>query len=362
MINKKIFISLATVLLAGTLTACSSADKPAHDSQDDPVKATVHTAGYQQMPDFYSFTGTVQADRKITLSTNLMGQITYQPFDEGNYVRKGQVLVRIKSDNLLARKDQVEANLTQAKANLSNVRINYDRIQALFKEESATQKEYDDIKTQYEIVQANVKALKSKKQEINDMLDYAVIKSPVDGYIVRKMVERGDLSAPGSPLVTVEGVHGLKVLAAVPESQIGLFHTGDPVNIQIDAFSEKDFTGKVASVNPSGDMVSRQFDVKIDLSEDAKILKSVKSGMFVRVLLQKGDQPVISIPVSALVNRGQLTGIYTLSSNNGIILRWVQTGRTIGSRVVILSGLSSGDRYITSYKGKLREGQKVITQ
>jgi len=362
MINNKIRLLLTAILVTGSLVACSSADKPAQEAAGEQIKASVQTAGYQQVPDAYSFTGTVQADHRITLSTKLMGRITYQPFEEGSYVKKGQVLVRIKSDNLLAQKDQVEANLAQAKANLANVKTNYDRIGALLKEKSATQKEYDDIKTQYQVVQANIKALESKKREINDMLDYAVIKSPMDGYVVRKMAEQGDMAAPGSPLLTVEDIHGLKVRATVPESQIDLFNTGDPVNIQIEAINGKTFTGKVASINPSGDMMSRQFDVKINLTGDAQSLKSVKSGMFARVVLEKGHQSVISVPATALVSRGQLTGIYTLGANDELILRWVRTGRILGSQVEILSGLSSGDRYIASYDGKLREGQKVITQ
>ncbi|HKJ30714.1 MAG TPA: efflux RND transporter periplasmic adaptor subunit [Balneolales bacterium] len=362
MINNKIRLLLTALLLAGSMIACSSADKPAKESQSEPVQAKVETAGYQKIPEAFTFTGTVQADHRITLSTKLMGRITYQPFEEGDYVKKGQVLVRIKSDNLSAQKDQVEANLAQANANLANVKTNYDRIKALFQEQSATQKEYDDIKTQYHVVQANVKALKSKMREINDMLDYAVIKSPLDGYIVRKIAEQGDMAAPGSPLLTVEDVHGLEVRATVPESQIGLFHTSDTVHIEIDAIGGKLVSGKVTSINPSGDMMSRQFDVKIKLTGKAKTLQSVKAGMFARVMLEKGHEDVISVPASALVNRGQLTGIYTLGSNNEVILRWVRTGRKVGSDVEILSGLSKGDRYIASYDGRLREGQKVITQ
>ena len=356
-------ITITTIIVFSVLLFLSSCDSKQNEVQNEPEGPAVETAVAQMtpVPKSYQFTGSVQGEQRINLSTKIMGRITELPYDLGDEVSKGEVLLRIKNDNIIAQRDQVEANLAQAKTTLKNTRTNYERIKALYADSSATQKELDDITTHFEVAKAQVKALKSKLAEIKDMMDYSVIESPIDGYIVQKNVSQGDLASPGRPLLVLEEVNNLKILVSVPSSQIGLFSKGDSLNISIDA-AKANFRGIVKSVNPSGDAMSRQFEVKVAIPKDVASQQEVKPGMFARLSLDKGDESVISVPETALVEHGQLTGIYTLGANEQVLLRWVRTGRKIGSNVVILSGLSKGDRYIASYDGRLHEGQKVTIQ
>ncbi len=349
------------LLFSGILTSCSSGSKETKSSSLPAVKVSVQKISVQNLPNYYRFPGTVEGQYRINLSTKIMGRVSYLPFENGAKIKKGQTLIRIQSDNVRAQKEQVEANLAEAQAAFANVKTNYDRIKALYAEQSATQKELDDINTQYKMARAKINMLKSKLKEINDVLGYAVIKAPFDGHIVNKMVQTGDMASPGMPLITIEGGRILKVRASVPESQIDAFRNGDPVQIKVDAIGNEIFKGVIESTNPSGNPGSRQFQVIVRFTENPGDLK-VKSGMFANVVLEKGSQSVITVPKSSVVERGQLTGIYTVNENQEALLRWVKTGRTIGQNVEILSGLKAGESYIASAESRLQEGQKVIIQ
>ena len=352
------FISIASIFL-GSFIGCRQEAREV-ETPSKSMLAKVSTANRMEIPETYHFTGSVRGDQRINLSTKVMGQITQMDVDEGDFVRKNQIIARIKQDQILAQKNQVVANLKQAKAALQNVETNYKRIKALYEDKSATQKEFDDIKTQYDVAQAKVDALNGKLQEVQDLMNYTEIRSPVDAYVIQKMAEVGDMASPGRPILTVENVHYFKVKASVPEAQIELFHKGDSVAVHVKAASAEPIPGVVSSVNPSGDARSRQFTVEIRLNpRDDKL---VKSGMYAQIVLEKGKRSVISVPKNALVHRGQLTGLYTLNEDNEAYLRWVRTGRTLNSQVEILSGLKAGERYIANWEGRVTEGQKIAIQ
>lgn len=353
---------IAIIIFAGLLflSSCRSDKTETHSEQQGPA-VKVEEAGLTSIHKSYQFTGSVEGDQRINLSTKVMGEITALPVDLGDPVAKGEVLLRIKNDNIIAQRDQVEANLAQAEASLKNTQTNYKRIKALYADSSATQKEFDDISTQLGVAEAQVKALKSKRAEIRDLMDYSVIESPIDGYVVQKNVSQGDMASPGQPLLAVEEVTDLKVLVSVPASQIDLFSKGDTLDISIEAAKEH-FSGIVQSVNPSADAMSRQFEVKVSIPKDIASRQIVKPGMFADVGLRKGTDSLLMVPESVLVHRGQLTGLYTVNDNNELLLRWVRTGRRQNGKVEILSGLKPGERMVLAGDQKLVEGQKITIQ
>ena len=356
--RKEIVMVLGIVALL--LSSCGNeTDKPME--KDPEISVAVETASLTGVNKSYGFTGTVEGEQRINLSTKVMGRITDLPVDRGERVSQGQVLLRIKNNNIKAQKSQVEANLVQARASLKNTETNYNRIKSLYEDSSATQKELDDIATQRDASQAQVEVLKAKLAEISDLMDYSVIESPINGYVVEKFVYQGDLASPGQSLLTVEGTSDLNVIVSVPAAQIDLFEPGDSVDVSVGAAGAT-FDGIVQSVNPSAANMSRQFEVKVAIPQHIIQQSSIKSGMFANVNLQKGNDELVMVPDSALVRRGQLTGLYTLNDENELILRWVNTGRQMDKKVEILSGMKPGERFVLTGQRKLKEGQKVAVQ
>jgi len=356
-----VWISLLA-LLSLTAGACSSTEESDTEAQNIPT-VTVSKAGLSETSTAHRFSGTVASRRTVQISTKVTGRVTQLDVEEGDYVSQGEILVRIKDDNLQAQKNQVEARLTEAQAALKNNETNYRRINNLYEKESATQKELDDITTQYESAKANVKALEAKLQEINDLLDYTVLEAPFNGYVVGKHISEGDLAGPGQPLLAFEREGDMKVNLSIPESQIAFFQLNDTVSVYVPAVRAEAMTGIVANVNPSGKRGSRQFGAEIvfpNLDSDS----GLKSGMFAEVSLVSQQEQSILVPESAVVRRGQLAGLYTLNDNSEVVLRWIRVGETDtgDGTVEVLSGLAAGEAYIASFDAPLKEGQKVDAQ
>lgn len=348
--------SLALVLTASLFVAACGKKETALE-QGEPVKVKVVEIASREMVRLRTFPATLESERRITLSTKVMGNITYLPVEQGSTVQAGQLLVKIDAGDIKAKRAQVASNLIEAKAMLKNVETNYNRMKDLFEKGSATKKEFDDASTAFESAKAKVQSIEQMDKELADVLSYTTLTSPVSGFISQKFVQMGDMASPAMPLLTVEGGGVTKATAQVPESDIYLFKQGDEVELSIDALGGEKLKGKIEQVSQSGARGSRQFDVKIRIINPTN--KNLKSGMFANVLLHKDEGKGITIPQDLLVKRGDLEGVFVLSSANESLLRWVRTGKRVAGQVEILSGLADGDKLIVSAEGKLQDGKRV---
>ena len=353
-ISGRLLSAFMVLTLVGV--ACSSSDE-SEVQQGEPISVSTQTAEYVSAIATHQFSGTVSSDRTVNLSTKMMGRITQLDVEEGDYAQKGDILVRIKDDNVRAQKRQVESSLSEAKAALQNTETNYNRIKNLYEQKSATKKELDDITMQYKMAKAKVATLEGRMQEIEDMLDYTKLQAPFNGYVTAKMASEGDMAGPGQPIISFEKENEMKVNVTVPESRISLFSLDDTVSVDVKAagFSSE---GIVKNINQAGNRGSRQFSVEVMLPNTSEI----KSGMFAEVSLKSQQDQAIVVPNSALIERGQLTGLYTLNDDSEVVLRWVRLGDKHGDGVEILSGLSEGEVFVASVDQPLPEGQQVSTQ
>jgi RND family efflux transporter MFP subunit len=348
-------LTLASLLLTLNL-ACKKG--PGSD-QGTAVSVHVHKAVLLTMPERVSYPGTVEGDKRITLSTKLMGQIISLPYQEGTPVRAGQVLGKIRSGDLTAKRVQIEANRDEAAAALTNIKTNYDRIHDLFQRKSATQKELDDVTMAYTMAQAKMKAIDGMESEVGDILRYADIISPVDGSIVARYAEEGNMANPGMPLLVVEDTRKLKIAISVPESEIHLFRLNSPVDIQVDALGPKVLLkGVVEEINAAGNAGSHQFQVKVRLEQSQST--AVRSGMYATVFINGEVRSTVSIPDSLLIRQGDLTGAFLVTQDNEALLRWLRTGKTLpNGDVEILSGLTAGELVIADRSDNITDGMSV---
>lgn len=312
---------------------------------------------------FITASGKIESENSANLSTRMMGYVTKVNVKVGQNVSAGQLLVSINNTDLLAKKAQVDASITQATAGYNNAKKDYDRFVNLFAQQSASQKELDDMTARYEMAKAGLEAAKQMRNEVMAQFSYSNITAPFSGTVTNTFVKEGDMANPGMPLVSIEGASRLQVTAMVSESDISNVKNGMPVIINVKSLN-KEVAGKVSEVSLSAKNTGGQYLVKVILD---KMDKTILSGMFVNVQFQKAKKEISStvksdivlVPESALVRQGQLTGIYTVGDGNVAILRWLRIGKTIGSQVEILSGLSSDEQYIVSAEGKLFNGAKV---
>lgn len=348
------------MLASFSLLACSS-DEEKVQQQSEEVQTEVSVAQKQEILSYKSFNGTLESEVRSEIGTKVMGEVEAIPVNIGDKVSKGTLILKIKDDDLEAKKEQIEARLVEAHVRFEAVEKDYNRFKTLYEQGSATSKEWDDIRTQFQGSKARVQGAESQIKEINDLLTYTQIKAPYNGVIAAKYVQVGDIASPGRPLLAVERSGLFKVTATLPESEISTIKQGDTVRVNIGAIKVDGLEALVTEISVSGSPQSRQFQVEFKLIETTGI-QGLRSGMFAEILLRDETSAVVAIPLEALVKRGQLTGVYTLTAQDEALLHWIRTGRTAGNMVEVLSGLQEGERYIADGGSITRDGIKVVSQ
>ncbi|WP_034922077.1 efflux RND transporter periplasmic adaptor subunit [Gillisia sp. CAL575] len=348
------------LLTAGLLISCvGNEDKTAtHKKAAIKVSLSSPTEGISP---FVTMSGKIEAVNNANLSTRMMGFINKIHVNIGDKVKKGQLLISINNSDLRAQLAQVNAKITEATAAYNNAEKDYQRFKALFEENSASRNELDDVTSNYEMAKARLEAARQMKNETESQFAYVNIRAPFSGVITNKFAEEGTLANPGMPLLAMEAPGAFEVRATVPESEISSIQQGAPVKVLVKSI-DKTIDGKVSEVGTSAKNTGGQYPVKISLQEtNANIL----SGMYVSIQFPiektKTSQAVL-IPESAIITRGDLKGIYTVSTQNTAVLRWIRTGRSYGDNIEVLSGLKAEEQYITGAEGKLYNGAKITVE
>lgn len=307
--------------------------------------------------------GQIEAVQSATISTRLMGFITRIPVKVGDRVVKGQKLVSINSQDMVAKKAQTEAMYAEAKAAFQAAEKDLNRFSSLIKQESASPKEMDNITLQYNSARSRLESARQMRNEVDALLQYSVLKAPFSGIITQKLVDEGSMASPGMPLLTMEKAGALQVSASVPESDINRIKLHEAVQIDVKS-NASSFKGIINQISPSSQFTGGQYLVKINIPQSET--KGLHTGMYVNVSIPTlvavspaDSKKSVRIPVSALIHKDQLTGVYTLSGNNTALLRWVRLGRTTGAEVEVISGLSESESYINHAEGKLYNGAPV---
>ncbi len=380
-------------------TGCSKEDTTEPNSQ--PVAEIKNVAivrvGRSSIEDFYETPGTVKAKTTTQVSANMMGRILSFPSAEGEPVFRGQVLIEIDSSESKARLQKAKAGLDEAQASLAEVeksvdganaavrtaeankqlaQVTYARYEQLFERRSVSAQEFDEARSrlnsalsELDRARANVQTILAKNKQINARIGqaraeiastkvfagYSKIVSPVSGVVVKKFAEQGATATPGSPLLAIEDNSQYRLEAAVEESRSKLIQIGNRVKVRIDAIAQGEFIGTIAEVLPTSDPASRSYIVKIDVPANPLL----RTGLYGLARFPVAQKEALTVPQTAIVQRGQLTGVYVVGANGTVNFRIVTAGKTADGRVEIFSGVSEGDEIVSSDVEKLRDGTKV---
>jgi RND family efflux transporter MFP subunit len=367
------------------LLGCGDKIEPGTTKEDKKkvVKASVSIATVIKQPFLYEAVGTVEARTFSTLSSKLIGTVRSVKVREGDEVREGDLLVVIDDRQVAARLREAEEALAEtkraevsakaardaAKAGAKLAGSTYNRYLNLKKEKSASMQEFDEVEARYRQAEASlsqtnamVKAARHRVQQAQAAVAAArvsrkdaSIRAPYDGKVTEKMVDVGDLAAPGTPFLTLEKQGVYCVSLVLPEKHIQSVRLQQKVNVKIPSFQDRSLEGVIGRIDPSADQKSRSFRVRVALPEDQNIL----SGMFARVEIPVGEAGILMIPSTAVVHEGQLTGIYLVDANQIARFRLIRIGRTFGDSVEVVSGLKDGDSYVVAPPPELSDGAKV---
>ena len=346
----------ALALLA--LAACSSPETPvARESVDAPV-AVVQRAS---LPAFHTVSGTVRSETTSTLAANVVGTVLRVRVAEGDRVRAGDVLVEIdarepraNADRARSGREEVERAIEAASANAQLAEKTFRRFEALRERGSASQQEFDDARARHTAAQAELGRLVAQRggaraaaTQAEAVLDFSSIRAPIDGVITGRFIDPGAQAAPGVPLVSIESEAATRIDANVPEHVT--VRPGDVATVEA---GTETLEARVTQVQPSVDPGARSALVKLELR------RPLRAGTYVKVSFPVGARDAITVPVAALVQRGQLTSVFVVGSDQVARMRIINIGATSDARAEVLSGLDAGES-IVSAPAQVRDGVVV---
>ncbi len=352
-------LALALTLVLGLAAGCGKAEPPtAERAEASPVAVATRAAAYREVADPVRATAAVEPSRRVMPGSKILGRVDAVLVTEGQPVKAGQLLARLESRDLQAAADQAQAAVSAAEAQLENARAQHDRMEELQARGSATTKNLEDATTGFRMAQAGVEQAKANLAAVRVNLGYARVVSPLDGWLVAKQIEVGDMVSPGRPLFTVEDLDPVKVVAEVPEAEVSGLSVGDGAAVEVSAAGFRQ-QGSISRIVPAGDAHSRTFRCEVVLPNPKGVLKS---GMFARVAFTpkagESTRQALLVPAGAIVRRGQLQGLFVVESSRAR-LRWVRTGALSGDQIEVLSGLAPGDRFVVEPPAGLVDGASV---
>ncbi len=295
---------------------------------------------------FEEAVGTVRARREVVISPRVMGTIIELPLKAGDLVKKDQLLVRLDDRDIKARLEQARSAASAAETEVLRATSEYERYKRLRSQQAATQQQFEAIEAAYLTAKARLKQATEMVQEAQVTLGYTVIRSPIDGLVIEKTMQLGDMASPGQPILTIQEVGTLRLEAAIREAIAGRINEGDQLRVYIDAL-HLELTGTVEEKIPAADPMTRTFLVKVSLPQRS----GLPLRMFGRIYLPAGSATLITVPRNALQRVGELDLVWVLSEKQPE-RRYVRTGLELGDRIEIRSGLREGEKVLLPSPGQ----------
>lgn len=339
---------VATLVAALGATACGDAQKTAKALEPAPVTARLALAERVASDSRTGFAGFVAAEKSTAVSSRVVAMVTAVHVELGDSVTAGQVLLSIDPTAAQGQVAQARGGLAQAEAALTLAKRNLERFEALAASRSASELELDMARMQFEQAAGAVKQAQGGVDSASSVARESRVVAPFAGHIAARLVEVGDLAAPGRPLVMLESSLGRRLVVAVPETvaRTAALAPGLALAVTLDARPDLgEIAGRLAEISPGPDPVAHSYTVKIDLPA-----LDLPAGAAGRAFLPTGRRDAVRVPRSALIESGGLTLVVVRDSEGRAQSRVVTVGSAIGGgaagsdgAVEILSGLAGGE-------------------
>lgn len=353
----RIMVLAVLVALGGVTMACGGREA-AKAMDSGSVQARLAKAEMVTAPTTVELYGTVEAGRSVAVSSRVMAAVTAVPVNAGDAVKAGQVLVEIDPQTAKGQEAQARGALAQAQAAQAMASRNFERFKALHEKGAASDLELDMVRMQHEQSLGAVQQAQGAVEAASSVARESRVVAPFAGRVVSRMVEVGDLAAPGRPLVMLESEKGRRLAVAVPESAVmaaGL-RSGGEVNVTIDGFGQgRVLAGKVAEMSPGADPAAHTFLVKLDLGD-----VEVATGATGRARLTTGQRQAVEVPRQAVLTSGGLSLVVVRDAQGLARTRAVTLGAALGGeKAEVLSGLRGDEDVLVGLSMPPADGARV---
>jgi HlyD family secretion protein len=384
-----------TAALAAGLAACSRAQTAQASKRDgDPKPVSVTVVHNNSVARAVDVVGTLAAVDQVTVSSEADGKVQKINADLGDRVRAGQVLIELDDEKQRYAYEQQQAALARTlaqygapdpehlpdieqtpeakrtKADLAQAEQAYARAAELFKRTLIPQQGLDDARTAVETKKANydaslhnarnlrasIRASEAEMKLAARQLRDAAIRAPFDGYVEKRLVNLGELVKAQMPVMAIVRLDPLKVIAEIPEKMAPWIAEGRPVELRVDAYRDRTFTGKVTRISPAVNTSTRAFPFEAVVPNADAVLKP---GTFARVHVESGKvDDVLTLPYAALQYRYGVNRVFVVQGDR-LAVRELQVGERVGDRIEIVSGVKAGEQVAITDVESLADGALV---
>lgn len=332
---------LAMMALATSCGVKSEGDKAAA-GQDTAAKVderptiSIDTAHAQNVEQLEELTSSVKAYAKNDIVSQSAGRIVKIYCEVGDFVKKGQLLVKMD-----------QTSLVNIKTQMVNAEADYKRAKALMEAGGASQQQVDQYKMQYDVY----------KENYNNLLENVNLVAPISGVITARNYDSGDMYKGGEAIVTINQMQPVKILVNVSEDNFSKIKKGQNVDITVDALPGETFKGAVSIIYPTMDANTRTFPVEINITNPGN---KVRPGMFARTTFNLGTAKHVLVPDVAVQKQLGSGDHYVYTYKDGTVTyNKVEVGRRIGDKYELKSGVENGAQVVVAGMSKLTDGAEV---
>jgi multidrug efflux system membrane fusion protein len=339
------------------IIACSKPQE--HVAQPTPVTVwtVVNTAGENGL----RYSANIKPDVQVDLAFKAGGyveeifQVTgvdgrRRNVQEGDFIKKGTVLARVRDNEYRDRVAEAQAALTKAKSD-------FDRAAKLFENQSVSKADYDAAYAGYTSAQA-------RYDQAAQALRDCALQAPMDGYVLRRNIEVGTLAALGMPGFVLADTRAVKAVFGVPDMIVGQMKMGDYQTVATEAIPGVDFHGRITRIAPSADPNSRVFEVECTIPNPDNRLKA---GMIaaLKIAAQASSPSAMLLPLNAIVrprNDPKGYAVFVVEEQNGKQIsreRKVSLGDVVGNAIAVNAGLQGGEKVIVRGATLVVDSQEV---
>lgn len=291
------------------------------------------------LPQEYRLDGLVEAVHQSTLSAQTSGQVQELLVDVDDYVEAGAIILRLKDTEQKARVSQAKASLQAANARRQAAQKEFSRVQGIFARKLVSKSEMDQATSALQTTTADQKSAQAALRQAEEQLAYTQVRAPFTGIVTQRHIEAGETAQPGQPLISGLSLDQLRVNVDVPQSLVVRVREQGAARVLIP-------TGDWVAVDkltifPYADPASGTFKVRVVLPAG---IKDIFPGMLLKVAFTTGGEQQLTVPLSTVVHRSEVTGLYVVDAQGKVTLRHVRLGRRLEDRVVVLSGLVVGEQ------------------
>jgi len=339
--TKKAFI---LILILSLLPGCSDRKNTTHINDVQIPVLTSAVEASQSLKEI-SLSGNIEGFKTVRLGFLVAGKINFIAANEGQMVSKGQLLSSLDPTNYGIAKELADIQVNQ-------VQDEYDRLKLMYDNNSLSESDFARIS--YGLQQA-----KAQQKLHTKNLEDTKLFSPIEGVLLKKLCETGEITGVGIPLFVVSDIRKIKVSAFIPENELHNIRLGQTARVLIPSL-DNTFDGKIIEVGSAADVASRSFSVKIEVENRGML---IRPGMIAEVKIVTGqDQKILLIPAGSILHDfNNQSFVYVIDGSTGKAFRRnVSLGRAINDKIEVISGLKETDMVVSGGQEKLVDGSQVI--